>query len=162
MLTYYYLIMSEKLITHPILSMYEGCVKLNQEKCDYLGNLRPLIDPRIELPDNFPNIAGYVQRLGIQPFSINHDLPYMQLNYDNGNIYYNFDIDDFCYYLKSITVMDPKQCNKIETQITCDLLKDKEIPIDGIDWDTHYLINENRVLRVNLPYSNTPPYLDKE
>ena len=158
--------MPEKHESDTMLDLYENAVADNlkdlDEEEDSVEIISPILDPRVELPANFPDIGGCIQRLGTIPISINHDFGYMKLNYSMGNIFYTFDEEDFCYYPKSITLLDSKHINKVRSEISFDLIKNGDIPEEQIDWDTHYLINENRVLRVNLPDSNTPAYLEKE
>jgi len=150
--------MSEKQKLHTMLKLYENTVERNsndiQEEEMYMGAIYPILDPRAQLPSKFPNIEEYINDLGRRPTHIKHSFENLTVVFSKGNVFYTFDLEDFRYYPTTLTVLDPNHFNKVDTQITFDLLKDDEIPENGVDWDTHYLINENRVLRVNLPDNN--------
>lgn len=152
----------EKLNNIP--QLYNMAVKStnDKEKSEYKMAFYPIIDPRAKLPENFPPIDEYVKKLGKSPKFIQYRFEDFTVVFKNGLVLYQFDEEDFHYYPNKILLLKPNTINKIETEITFTLLKDEEIDENGIDWNTHYLISENRVLRVNIPDSNTLPYLEKE
>ncbi len=123
----------------------------NQEQSDYKMAFYPIIDPRAQLPENFPNIEEYIKKLGKSPKYIQHRFEDFTVVFKNGLVYYIFDEEDFHYYPQTLTLLKPNTINKVETEITFDILRDLEIPDNGVDWNTHFLLNDKAILRVNLP-----------
>ena len=158
--------MSETQKLHTLLRLYENTVDSNREEIDkedrYLGVFYPILDPRAKLPQDFPDIGNYVKRLGKKPKQIRHNFEDMTISFTSGEVFYVFDLEDFRYYPKSLSLKDHNHFNKIDEVITFDLLKDEDICENSMDWNTHYLINDKRVLKVTVKENDVEDYGERE
>jgi len=156
--------MPEKHESDTMLDLYENAVADNlkdlDEEEDSVEIISPILDPRVKLPENFPDIGIYIENLGESPISIKHDFLNLKVIFSEGYVHYNFDLEDFRYYPKSLTLLDPKHSNTLGNKITFNLIKNEEINRERIDWDIHFLVNKNRVLRINLPENNFLDYYE--